>query len=442
MEQSVHKNTRAKVIATVVTYGFDELEFFSLFAGLLAISKTIYDIVIQDYSEYWYFSFVVGVLSIGYSVFNVIRKISKFNRDLSLYYEKEEEDYEVSISERIKLPKNYDDYIKELYINKSYKEYYLYSPKVNQMIFELPGIKYTKSKFCYQIPKDMRKYVPFALKKRLQSNRQLFNGKSWGLATDLSIQTKEVEIKKTKYFDMLATNHLVFKKIRSKYNISELFDGTKLIYGDDNQIIRLSESAMSDIIGVNTLAITKDGYLIISRQGVSSEVSPADYVPSGSGSLKRSDVRKNKSSNFLELVAFGATRELIEECNLPQKTVIYTKTIGYVRLLKRGGKPDFFGISVIELDMETIKGYLKTSSEIKKKLMMEPTFVKIDVNNIEKSIVDTIANLEMDNKIYDKTNESSKVSLQLHVTGKFIKDLIVQNCELYNQLFNKFDYKN
>ena len=99
----------------------------------------------------------------------------------------------------------------------------------------------------------------------------------------------------------------------------------------------------------STIVVTKDGYIIVGKQGDYSRANAGRYVPSGSGSVNYADL--NKSTNdFKSLIINAMEREFCEENNykIDRRNKIKTIIIGYVRLLERGGKPDFFGISFID----------------------------------------------------------------------------------------------
>lgn len=102
---------------------------------------------------------------------------------------------------------------------------------------------------------------------------------------------------------------------------------------------RLEKSVMSDHIGISTLAVTTDGYVIILHQNDKALTSTDRLTPSGSGSVDFSDLRPD--SDFRETLKAAAERELREETNLPAGRIGHTEVIGFYRDLGRGGKPEF-----------------------------------------------------------------------------------------------------
>lgn len=91
---------------------------------------------------------------------------------------------------------------------------------------------------------------------------------------------------------------------------------------------------MSDHIGISTLAVTTDGYVIILHQNDKALTSTDRLTPSGSGSVDFSDLRPD--SDFRETLKAAAERELREETNLPAGRIGHTEVIGFYRDLGRG----------------------------------------------------------------------------------------------------------
>ena len=74
------------------------------------------------------------------------------------------------------------------------------------------------------------------------------------------------------------------------------------------------KSVMSDHIGISTLAITADGYVIILHQNDKALTSTDRLMPSASGSVDFKDFHPN--TDFRQTLITAAERELKEETNL------------------------------------------------------------------------------------------------------------------------------
>jgi hypothetical protein len=92
---------------------------------------------------------------------------------------------------------------------------------------------------------------------------------------------------------------------------------------------------------------------VILGQGSGSTISPGKLASSGSGSADWSDLRGCRTLN--DLVKGVALRELKEECGLESADVERFRTVGFGRLLGRGGKPEFFCIAKLSCDFSMLQ---------------------------------------------------------------------------------------
>jgi len=172
------------------------------------------------------------------------------------------------------------------------------------------------------------------------------------------------------------------------------------------EITSLGDSDFSDHIGVSTLLVTSDGYVIVFRQGEHAGYNAGKHVPSGSGSLDYADYKNKKDKDFRDIVIRGAVRELLEETSLgkkmdlinydynkdsrnitvqvPKKELseetfsgsIETKVLCFYRDMERGGKPEFCCISEINRPKGFLEGYIEPNKNELAKGIIE--FVKFD----------------------------------------------------------------
>jgi hypothetical protein len=132
-----------------------------------------------------------------------------------------------------------------------------------------------------------------------------------------------------------------------------LLDGLRLL-APDGEVLDLEASALSNHIGISSVALTSDQYLVVSRQGARNAQSAGLLGPAGSGSLDFSDVA-GASGDLSGLLKMAMQRELIEECGLADRSIrIQTHLIGFARLLQRGGKPEFFGVSLVDAPLQEL----------------------------------------------------------------------------------------
>lgn len=121
------------------------------------------------------------------------------------------------------------------------------------------------------------------------------------------------------------------------------------------------KSVMSDHIGISTLAITADGYVIILHQNDKALTSTDRLMPSASGSVDFKDFHPN--TDFRQTLITAAERELKEETNLTKDLIEYTKPIGFYRDLGRGGKPEFCCITQLNVNLFEINTIRPSSEE-------------------------------------------------------------------------------
>jgi len=134
-----------------------------------------------------------------------------------------------------------------------------------------------------------------------------------------------------------------------------LFDGLSFI-SNNGIILGFQESKCSNHIGVSTLAFTSDGKMVITIQSAESAQSAKLLAPSGSGSADLNDL-KQQPKTFQTFIASAMERELLEECGIINDGDELGKAhlIGFARLLNRGGKPEFFGVSFLNVPFDSLR---------------------------------------------------------------------------------------
>jgi hypothetical protein len=175
--------------------------------------------------------------------------------------------------------------------------------------------------------------------------QHLFDAPKVRLAVDPSADGlaagRPILLQDTTYFQTVASNDLTGVQVRADNPPRQRYDGFSW-FCDGNRMRPLGMTATSDQLGVQTIAVTEDDRLLITRQGTRSAQSAGLWAPSGSGSLDRGDVRDGEMLH--ELATGGMERELIEECGL-RADRLETVLTGFARLVHRGGKPELFGFT-------------------------------------------------------------------------------------------------
>lgn len=170
----------------------------------------------------------------------------------------------------------------------------------------------------------------------------------------------QLEIEQTDYFADLATGQLTGTTVED-HNGYEEYDGYSFAYAKtatSNQLCQLNASQCSNQIGVSCLAIflshntlgVQVGDVRFVTQGQKSIQSAGLLAPSGSGSIDWSDFIEHGD----EFIAAAMLRELLEEQTIGRwrpnlTTDLYRVALtGFGRMLHRGGKPEFYGLVVLD----------------------------------------------------------------------------------------------
>lgn len=192
-----------------------------------------------------------------------------------------------------------------------------------------------------------------------KDNKVFINESKIGIASTLSSNhnQKSLRIFKGDYFTSFLTNELCTKKIDeaksgkvfSFYDPSENFPLTHL--SDGPRIKELHDYYFGNHIGVSTIGISSDRYLCLWQQNPKAIVSVGKRAPTGSGSCDWKDLAADGS--LKKSVLEGMERELVEESivkrglHLDRSAIARTMLLGYFRILCRGAKPEFVGLSVL-----------------------------------------------------------------------------------------------
>jgi 8-oxo-dGTP pyrophosphatase MutT (NUDIX family) len=184
----------------------------------------------------------------------------------------------------------------------------------------------------------------------------LFNDQKVRLMSDLvperMLAGEPVRVQTTDYFSTLSTNDITGREVW--YEGRRLYDGGSFAIRD-NVLMDNDETLCSNHLGACTLGITTDGVLVIPAQALTAAQYAGMMMPSGSGSADLGDLEEAAT---LQQVALSALeRELLEETGLDpfrRAELVQSKLIGYARVLERGGKPDFFGVSLMNVPFHAI----------------------------------------------------------------------------------------
>lgn len=195
-----------------------------------------------------------------------------------------------------------------------------------------------------------------------KNNRLFFNETKLCMASDINPHRSHVKCYQGNYYNSFLTNEISTAVLKRKEDATIIYDASnffpiKYNHMDDSYTLQsIDMCEMSNHIGVSSLAITNDHYLIIRKQGSSSQQNINKFVPTGSGSCNWADITNNSLNETIE---YAMLRELWEEngghkvsSNLEKFGA--TRVLGYFRWLQRGGKPEFVGITKLHCSLDEL----------------------------------------------------------------------------------------
>lgn len=177
----------------------------------------------------------------------------------------------------------------------------------------------------------------------------VFDGPGVRLATDLTAAdlAQGVTVQPVSFFDGLVTNHLAFRGALAGALSADPTDR----FFERGQLLSLSSSPAANRLGAAALAITADGFLVLTRQGAASVSVPGRWAPSSSGGMDPADLA---SGDLLGAARALMRREMVEECGLDPAMIARVVSIAYTRDIAQAGKPDFFGLARLEADFAQV----------------------------------------------------------------------------------------
>ncbi|MBO9128390.1 hypothetical protein [Bacillus sp. 165] len=241
----------------------------------------------------------------------------------------------------------------------SQDDFVFYSEKVNDLlwekVFQTEINNNKEKKIKRMLSAEKEELLPFFnhhFNNSIRDNKYFFNQKKLCLSNDVYADESKIYCHKGSYYDTFLTNHVCTKALYKKNNDLIFKNGSNYfpfeVYENKFRIKEIKHSTINNEIGVSTLGFTSDNYLIIWKQNEHAQSSSNLFVPTGSGS---SDWNDYDEASFNQSIINGMERELLEESGLINSSsgeLCETKILGFFRWVKRGGKPEFVGITKIK----------------------------------------------------------------------------------------------
>lgn len=323
-------------------------------------------------------SVLIGTLcKFIYDTYLIIDKISKYNKisfgDIS-EIKIDMTELQVSVLEK---QNGFEMYTIDNTPTK--KDYVTRSHNLNQLLQskEITGVrnKIMETNLKKYLNTEKHHLIPFLQKQYREAQfqgKKFFNESKLCLSNDFSVKkTNELTSKQTNklhvavhkgyYYDTFLTNIISGRKFMSNDNDSTIFnlvDQFPIEVAQNQTFLKpISLSMMNNEIGVSTIGITKDMFLVLWKQNRKAQSSQGMVVPTGSGSCDWSDLIKCdlNTYDFKKTIESAMQRELWEESaktsiRLAAHEVGDTKMLGFFRWATKGGKPEFVGVTKLNLD--------------------------------------------------------------------------------------------
>ena len=300
------------------------------------------------------------------------------------------------------------------------------SVEVNRMLGEC-ALPIRAKPHPYVLPRILRPYLLKVINERKPS----FNEAKVRLATDLTPQSFGGEellvIQKTDYFKGRLTNESIHRRFMERTASGELVPAYRMLglLVDCDGLVPLSRSSLSNHIGVTSLLITADNHLVLQLQGSANLIDPRYLALGGSGSVDWDDYLRefelagenNGDPTLGGLIIHAVEREIREETCAPQngmKTIL----VGYARYLHRGGKPEFFGITVTSSKFCELRVRPAEKSKFVDELMF------LSFGGGQRSLTEKISDL-----VAAETLDGRPISFSMHVGLRMAALWLVENSD-------------
>ena len=391
------KNILGKIQALFKIF---RLNIFVVVPILTTLITSIYTLITVLLNSIDYSLLFSSAVSLGVTIVSFVTTlyICYRNQKNILFYKYPKEEIDEALSDPINYSKLQYIEINGVYLVYTNEENLITQTKIMDLPYSFKG------NYSYKVPKNISKNAYSIFTHIYKKRVNFFDGRKIRMNEDfLDVYSRKnseqvIQLSKTTYFNSICTNEIASLEIRSASDTTYRFDGFTLVksYEECNtksRIFKLKESVCSNHIGVSTLLLTKDNYVILTMQGNKNYIESKKYTLSASGSLEYKD--KKGCKTFGDIIVKGMNRELSEECNIPYSSIIDTKLIGYGRLLNRGGKPEFFGITRVNLAAEEVVALAKKGIETKREYVTD--FIAIRFK--KETLLSTIKEFEINGSL-------------------------------------------
>lgn len=208
---------------------------------------------------------------------------------------------------------------------------------------------------------SLRFFIKLQYRESKAFNKDYFNETKLCLSEDIKVG-ESIKFHKGTYFDTVLTNFVAGKYIEDNSGaiIADFTSLNIIKKGSQGFYLKsITETDFNNHIGISTIAITKDHFIVLWIQNNRAQSSNGLIVPTGSGSCDYSDLSQ---LGFIGTIKNAMGRELLEESTKVKAcrgNLAETKVLGFYRWLDKGGKPEFVGVTKLNLNYNDLKNNLQ-----------------------------------------------------------------------------------
>lgn len=236
------------------------------------------------------------------------------------------------------------------------------SEDVNDLFIRFP-VWAGKSDGYYQLPDEVLPFVPYLREYRNKELSQYAatrpDKRVTGLSSDVSTSLFDNEHPIVSIDDMTrqavqVTDDAFGKIIVNKKKVHDriVFDGRTLALDEQGHLLGLAESGLCNEIDIRALIISSDGYVMLAQATPDNPLREAgQIISSASCSLLPSEVVDKPIQECMIDSIHAKIRVLYD---IPDNTAMRSSLCGMSRVIDRGGAPEFYCLSMVGMDRESL----------------------------------------------------------------------------------------
>lgn len=215
----------------------------------------------------------------------------------------------------------------------------------------------TPLRVAYRLPPQLEEMKARIIGRFRKNAEDVVNNTVLGLEFDAPTldqvaDTNQLRLMPVKWFDFKASADMAAWMLVTRTGETCVHVARDYLVGRGGVLQSATHTRLANAVGVSTIAVTVDGAVLLVRQSRRNSDSIGLLAPSGSGSLEPRDWSSDQTLE--QLVCAGAEREMCEESLVLPSEIVESHAIGWGRWLERGGKPEFFCVSLLNAPAQAV----------------------------------------------------------------------------------------